>query len=542
MLKIEPKQLNFYSLLYHRIPQKHILFLINSAISLNFVNNLLEKSYCKGFGRPAKEPEMMFRILLIQYLYNLSDEKVIEEIQVNLAFMWFIGINPDEDLPHPSLLAKFRTLRLKDIDLDEIIAEIIRQCIEREIISKDNGIAIDTTHIEANTIKKTPERIMKHLARKIFKEADITDYDIPDYKQIDDPKEAKNVMKSYLEEVISENTENAPEATKEAKEILESDLFIEQKGIRSLTDKDARVGRKSKTQSFYGYKAEIMQTTKEGIITAVKVADGAYVDGDKFNELRELTEKSGIEIQELYGDKAYFRADIIHELIEDKIDHYIPVSASSYKVDEELYSYNKDSDQWFCKYGNETVKKREKTYTKRGKSYKCYFYTFDKEQCRNCPYRDECIKKEKKIAKILNVSENAPLFFELSQRAQTEEFLEKYKKRAKVEPKNAEMKRFHGLARARGYGLISVSFQAKLTVIAVNLKRISKLISPLKPDNQINLLDLGKKYRKIFFKLELGSLIVKISLKNATFSVVSNRPFDTLWSLTTPYLPFIIYQ
>ena len=93
---------------------------------------------------------------------------------------------------------------------------------------------------------------------------------------------------------------------------------------------------------------------------------------------------------------------------------------------------------------------------------------------------------------------------------------------ARIEGKNGEMKRFHGLARARGYGLISVSFQAKLTVIAVNLKRISRLISPLKPDNQINLLDLGKKYRIIFFKLELGSLIVKISLKNATFSVVSD--------------------
>ena len=87
--------------------------------------------------------------------------------------------------------------------------------------------------------------------------------------------------------------------------------------------------------------------------------------------------------------------------------------------------------------------------------------------------------KSKKIARSLHISENAPLFYELSQRAQSEEFLEKYKKRAKIEPKNSELKRFHRLARARGYGLRSVSFQTKLTVIAVNLKRISKLISPL---------------------------------------------------------------
>lgn len=454
MLKIEPKQLNFYSLLYHRIPENHILKLINFAISFEFVNKMLEKSYCKGFGRPAKEPEMMLRILLLQYLYNLSDERVIEELQVNLAYMWFIGINPDDDLPHPSLLAKFRTLRLKDITLDEIIIEIVRQAVEKGIIKQDNTIAIDTTHIEANTTKKVPERVMKHLAKKIFKEAGTAEYEIPDYKAIEDHKEAM--------------------------EVLESDLFIEQKGIRSLYDKDARVGRKAKHQDFYGYKAELMQTD-EGIITSVKVENGAYVDGTNFRELKELTENAGITITEVYGDKAYFRADIIDILMRENIEHYIPVSASSYRIDEELFSYNKDSDQWFCINGNETIRRKDKTVKKRGKELKQSRYTFERERCRNCPYREKCIGKSNRISRMLHVGENSQLFYELSKRSQTEEFARKYKKRAKIESKNAEMKRFHGLARARGHGLLSVSFQTKLTVIAVNLKRISKLISPLKP-------------------------------------------------------------
>lgn len=478
MLKIEPKQLNFYSSLYHKIPEKHILKLINSAISLEFVNELLENSYCKGFGRPAKEPEMMIRILILQYLYNLSDEKIIEELQVNLAYMWFIGINPDEELPHSSLLAKFRTLRLKDVSLDEIITEIIRQCIQRGLISSENGVAIDTTHIEANTVKKVPERIMKHLAKNIFKEASISEYEIPDYNEIEDHKLAKQTMKDYLESTIEEHKTSAPKATKEAKDILESDLFIEQKGIRSLVDKDARVGRKTKHQDFFGYKAELMQT-KEGFITSIKTDTGAYVDGKNFNELKELTEKSGIRITEVYGDKAYFRADIIKELMSENIEHFIPVSASSYKIDEELFSYNKDSDQWICKYGNETVKSKTKISERKGTKYKQCLYTFEREMCRNCPHRVECIGNKKIIARKLRVSENAPLFFELSKRTQTTEFQEKYKKRAKIESKNAEMKRFHGLTRARGYGLKSVSIQTKLTAIAVNLKRISKLISSL---------------------------------------------------------------
>lgn len=154
MLKSEVHQLNFSSILYNKIPKNHILRGINSAISLSFINDMLKDSYCSNFGRPAKEPEMMMRILLLQKLYNLSDEKIIEELSVNLAFMWFIGINPDEDVPHASLLSKFRTTRLQDGDLNEILCEIVRQCIEKKIIPETTGLSDDATHIEANTIKK----------------------------------------------------------------------------------------------------------------------------------------------------------------------------------------------------------------------------------------------------------------------------------------------------------------------------------------------------------------------------------------------------
>ena len=194
---LKPKQLqeSFYAELYNNIPEKHLLKKINAVITFGFVNTLLEKNYCKTFGRPAKEPEMMLKIMLIQYLYNLSDEQVMSEIEVNLAYKWFIGLNPEDGLPHPSLLAKFRAMRLKDISLNDIITEIVHQCVEQKIVSKENGITIDTTHIEANTIKKVPERMMKHLALKIFKRMKKTDFQIPDYTQIEDHKEAKKVMK-----------------------------------------------------------------------------------------------------------------------------------------------------------------------------------------------------------------------------------------------------------------------------------------------------------------------------------------------------------
>lgn len=488
MLDSKHKQLSLHSILYNKIPENHLLRLINSAVDFSFINLLLEGSYCKYYGRPAKEPEMMAKLLIIQYLYNLSDVQVIRDTAVNLAYMWFIGINPEDDLPNPSLLAKFRTQRLKDTSLDDIIKEVVKQCVDKGII-KGTGLSIDCTHVAANTTKKVPERIIKHLAKKILKNLEqenksiptAIDTNIPDYKLIEDHKVAKATMKSYLEQLI-ESVENIVDITvmpqteqsiKKAKAILSDPKFILQKSIRSLVDEDARVGYKSKTDSFFGYKVEYAMIPEERIITAVGVQNGAYVDGTEFEKLYQQTKDSGARITEAYGDKAYFRKPILDILKEDEIQTYIPVSETVYRLDESRFKYNKDSGQWFCEYGNHTVYQK-KTSRKDGRHY--IIFKFEKETCQSCLNREACINGSSKT-KILILGLNTPEFYEYSQRAKTPEFLEKYKKRASQEWKNGEMKRFHGLRRARGYGLRSMATQAKLTAIAVNLKRIASLVS-----------------------------------------------------------------
>ena len=496
MLRTENgKQMSFFSMLYDKIPEDHVLKRIWNVVDFDFINELLEDSYCKNFGRPAKEPALMMKLCFLEYLYSLSDEKVMEEASLNLAFLWFLGLNPEDTLPHPSLLAKFRTQRLKDITLDEVITEIVRQCVEKGMI-KGTGLAVDTTHIEANCTKKVPERIMKHLAKKIFKglEKDngtvpvTVNTTIPNYKEIEDHKEAKSTMKAYLEDVMEKAGAYAGEETQkaieEAKEVLSDERFMLQKGLRSLVDKDARVGSKSKTSQFYGYKAEFAMTTDERIITAADAHNGEYVDGKEFAPLLEKTLHTGMEVSEFYGDKAYFRKDILDALNEKKIKGYIPVSASVYKIDEELFAYNKDSDEWFCFMGNRTVSCKKKQCKKNGKIYDCLSYLFSKQQCVECPHRDICIGKAKSKARKLQVAASAPLFYELSQEQKQPEFQEKYKKRAAQEWKNAEMKRFHGMSRARGWGLRGIRIQVKLTAIAVNLKRIAALVHASKPKNE----------------------------------------------------------
>ena len=490
MLRPKHKQLSFHSSLYNKIPANHILKKIDSVVDFSFINELLSKSYCKEFGRPAKEPELMCKLLFLQHLYNLSDEKVIEEAELNIAHLYFLGVNPEDILPDKSLLSKFRTQRLNESTLDEIMTEIIRQCVQQGIISS-TSVSIDATHIEANTIKKTPERLMKHLARKIIKTYEeetnqvLEDLpEVPEYQEIEDHKEAKAAMKNYLETVIEKASTNPSKYNKETanviektKVILNDPKFINQKGIRSLIDEDARVGRKSKTQDFYGYKTEFLMTTEERIITSVRTADGAYIDGSYAKELLTQAKEAGIKVEEVYGDKAYFRKFILDAIEDTQAKAYIPVSAVVYKLDEAQFTYNKDSDEWQCIRGNTSDEKKYFKGKSRGKSREGYKYYFDVKQCKICPNHDECAGKSAR--KILQIGLNTVEFYEMSQYQNSEEFKEKYKKRASIEGKNAELKRFHGLNRARGYGLLSVSIQSKLAAIAVNIKRIAAIASSL---------------------------------------------------------------
>jgi len=97
------------------MPESHLLKLIEKAGDFSFINELLSDSYCVNFGRPAKEPEMMMKLLFLQYIYGLSDVKVMEEATFNLAFLLFLRFNPEDKLPDASLLAKFRTQRLNTV-------------------------------------------------------------------------------------------------------------------------------------------------------------------------------------------------------------------------------------------------------------------------------------------------------------------------------------------------------------------------------------------------------------------------------------------
>jgi hypothetical protein len=136
------------------------------------------------------------------------------------------------------------------------------------------------------------------------------------------------------------------------------------------------------------------------------------------------------------------------------------------------FCFNKDAGLLQCPAG-ELATRAEKRSAKNGNTY--LKYVFRAVMCRQCPLRERCRvgKSKARCYSITQPSEEnrARLAFENS-----EAFREKLEIRHRIEEKNGEMKVAHGLTRADSVGLDAVRLQTYFTVLAVNVKRMVKLL------------------------------------------------------------------
>ena len=78
------------------IPETHLLRKIERMVSFDFIYDLLAPYY-PATGRPSVDPVSMFKMLLIGYLYGIkSERRLVEEVQLNIAYRWFCGFELDD--------------------------------------------------------------------------------------------------------------------------------------------------------------------------------------------------------------------------------------------------------------------------------------------------------------------------------------------------------------------------------------------------------------------------------------------------------------
>ena len=291
------------------IPANHLLRRIKENIDFSFVNPMLRKQYCEHFGRPAKEPEMMFKLLFLKKLYDLSDEALISNAQTDMAYKYFLDLEPEAKMIDPSLLTKFRKTRITEDILEEMLKETIQQALDKGLI-KSGTIIVDSTHTNAAVRAKSPTQILREMSKQLRKEIYKSAYELSEKFPEKPSLEAelneeitytKNLLQALEKGIADCGNKKIQGIAKEIKELLEDEKLKE---IRSKDDKDARFGHKTTTSTFYGYKNHIAMT-EERLIAGISVTHGGAADGPELPGLIEKARKNGIKVTEVIGDMAY---------------------------------------------------------------------------------------------------------------------------------------------------------------------------------------------------------------------------------------------
>ena len=96
---------------------------------------------------------VLFKYILLKTIYDLSDIDVVERYMYDMSFKYFLCMTPEESVINASSLCKFRKLRLKDMDLlNLLIGKTVTIAIDKGIINSKSIIVDATLHIHTHAL------------------------------------------------------------------------------------------------------------------------------------------------------------------------------------------------------------------------------------------------------------------------------------------------------------------------------------------------------------------------------------------------------
>ena len=462
------------------VPKDNLLRQIKELVDFDFIYDELIDKYCLDNGRNAISPIRMFKYLLLKSIYDLSDVDVVERSKYDMSFKYFLDMAPEEAVINSSSLTKFRKLRLKDMNLlDMLIAKTVQIALDKGII-KSKSIIVDATHTKSRYNQTAPCQALQEQAKKLRRAVYEVDETLKEKFPNKNTEDSLEKEVKYCKQLISfikenENICSYPKV-QEKLNLLEESVSDDLEHLKTSKDVDAKIGHKTADTSFFGYKTHIAMT-EERIITAAAITSGEKTDGKELPALVQKSRDAGMRVETVIGDKAYSSKENIDAA---KDNHYelisrlnsIVTQGNRTKPDE--FEFNKDAGMYQCKAGHLAIHKYLDKRKTEGKNPRMTYF-FDIEKCKRCPYREGCYKEgaKKKTYTETLISDSHS---EQAQFQETEYFKEKSKERYKIEAKNSELKHRHGYDIASSSGLIGMEMQGAMTIFAVNLKRIIKLM------------------------------------------------------------------
>jgi transposase len=150
------------------VPQVHLLRAIRKAIDFGFIYDKVRPLY-SDVGRASIDPVLPIKMLLLGYLYGIpSERKLEEEVRLNLAYRWFLGLDLEDKVPDHSTFSQNRRRRFKQSGIfQEVFDHIVTVCVSKGLVTGE-VIVTDSTHIKANASMERTWGIKSKVVGSIF--------------------------------------------------------------------------------------------------------------------------------------------------------------------------------------------------------------------------------------------------------------------------------------------------------------------------------------------------------------------------------------
>lgn len=432
------------------IPEDHLLRLIDKAIDWNFIYDLVEDKYCHDNGRPSMDPVMLIKIPFIQYLYGIrSMRQTIKEIEVNVAYRWFLGLDMLDKVPHFSTFGKNYSRRFKDTDLfEQIFSHILEECYKFRLVDPTE-VFVDATHVKA--------RANGHKMRKRIAKQEALFYEDMLKKEINEDRAAHG--KKSLKDKDDDNTPSSANGSSKEKEIKES-----------TTDPDSGWFHKGEHKEVFAYAVETA-CDKHGWILGYTISPGNLHDSRTFKGLYDKI--SDIGINTLIADAGYKTPAIAKLLLDDGIKPLFP-----YKSPMTKDGFFKKSDFVYDEYYDYVICPNDQHLEYSTTNRDGYReYKSNGHICKGCPYLSQCTNSQNHV-KVFTRHIWEDYMETCEDIRHTLGMKDLYKKRKEtIERLFGTAKENHGFRYTQMYGKARMEMKVGMTFACLNLKKLARILN-----------------------------------------------------------------
>lgn len=426
------------------VPADHLLRKVDAAIDFGFIREMTEDLYCPDNGRPPIAPEQLFKALFVGYLFGIRSERhLMREIEVNVAYRWFIGLRLTDRVFDASTFSQNRRRRFDGTDIAQAIFDhIVEQAIAGGLVGGE-VLYTDSTHLKASANKGRydKERVAKSRA-------------------------------AYWDDLDRAVAEDRAAHGKKPLARKDRQPLVKETKV-SRTDPEAGyMVRDGKPKGFF-YLDHRTVDGRVGIITDTHVTPANVHDSIPYlARLDRQRFRFGLDVTAVGLDAGYANAPIAKGL-EDRgilgVTGYLRPSRPKGMLPKRAFEYDPALDAYRCPEGQVLP---YATTDRTGYRH----YRSDPSRCRDCPLLASCTTNAK-AQKTVTRHVWADARERVDAHRLTDWGKALYKRRKETDERSfADAKQLFGHRYARFRGLKGVTWQALLAATAQNIKKIAMVL------------------------------------------------------------------